>query len=83
VAGLSGDARPARNLRGKNVPVKAGEKSIRVRFPQAEADGDYAVFLEQSWLGARAISDKGPEGFTVTFATAAPDKATLDWMLVR
>ena len=83
VAGLSGDARPARNLRGKNVPVKAGEKSVRVRLPQAEADGDYAVFLEQSWIGARAISDKGPDGFTVTFATAAPDKATLDWMLVR
>jgi hypothetical protein len=83
VAGLSGDAQPARNLRGKNVPVAAGDKSVRVRFAQPEADANYAVFIEKSWLGERAISDKQPEGFTVTFATAAPDKATMDWMLVR
>lgn len=83
VAGLSGEAQPARNLRGKNVPVASGQKSIRIQFPQAEADASYAVFIEKSWLGERAISDKQPDGFTVTFATAAPEKATLDWMLVR
>ena len=49
----------------------------------AEADGDYAVFVEQSWLTNRAISDKSPTGFKVTFATPAPPKATIDWMLVR
>ena len=47
------------------------------------ADGDYAVFIEQSWLSERAVSEKGPEGFTVTFAVAAPAEAKLDWMLVR
>lgn len=47
------------------------------------ADGDYAVFVEQSWITTRAVSDKTPDGFTITFATAAPEKATLDWMLVR
>lgn len=83
VAGLSADAKAARNLRGKNVPVAATSTSIKVRFQQPEADGDYAVFLEQSWLSNRAISDKSPEGFTVTFASPAPDKATLDWMIVR
>jgi hypothetical protein len=83
VAGLSGDAKPARNLRGKNLAVAPGEKSIRVRFAESEPDGDYAVFIEQSWLTARAISDKHADGFTINFATAAPDKATLDWMLVR
>ena len=83
VTGLSGEARPARNLRGKNLPVKVGQKSFRVRFPQPEVDGDYAVFLEQSWLGNRSVSEKGPDGFTVTFASAAPEHATLDWMLVR
>lgn len=83
VTGLSGDARPARNLRGKNVGVPAGQTSLRIRLPKSEADGDYAVFAEQSWLTNRAISDKGPDGFTITFATAAPEQATLDWMLVR
>jgi hypothetical protein len=81
--GLSGDATPARNLRGKNVAVAAESKSIRVTFPTPEADGDYAVFIEQSWLSERAVSEKGPEGFTVTFAVAAPADAKLDWMLVR
>ena len=83
VTDLSGDATPARNLRGKNVVVKAGEKSIEVRFPVAESNADYAVFIEQSWLTSRAISNKTADGFTVSFADAAPANATIDWMLVR
>lgn len=83
VGGLSGDATPARNLRGKNVPVGAGQTSVRVKLPHPEADADYAVFVEQSWIANRAISEKTAEGFTVTFDKNAPEKATLDWMLVR
>lgn len=83
VAGLSGDAKPAKNLRGKNIAVVIRAATVRIKFPTPEADADYAVFLEQSWLSNRAISDKTPEGFTVTFDKAAPDKATIDWMLVR
>lgn len=83
VKGLSGDDKPARNLRGKNVTVGPQAMSIRITFPVAEPDGDYAVFVEQSWLGNRAISDKSANGFTVSFEKPAPDKATLDWMLVR
>jgi hypothetical protein len=83
VTGLSAEEQPARNLRGKNVPVTAGATAFRVRFPQPEGNGDYAVFIEQSWLTNRAVSEKTSEGFTVTFATAAPDKAILDWMIVR
>jgi hypothetical protein len=83
LTGLSGDATPARNLRGKNIPVKAGERSIQIRFPQPEADPDYAVFVEQTWLTNRAITDKTAEGFTVTFADDAPEHASIDWMLVR
>jgi len=83
VAGLSAEDMPARNLRGKNVPVAAASRSIRVRFPQPESDGDYAVFVEQSWLTDRAVGKKGPEGFTVSFSDPAPESATLDWMIVR
>lgn len=83
VTGLSGDAQPARNLRGKNLAVPTNAASVKVKFPTPEADADYAVFLEQSWLGARAITDKTPEGFTITFDKPAPAKATVDWMLVR
>lgn len=52
-------------------------------FPTPEADADYAVFIEQSWLGQRAISEKTAEGFTVNFDKPAPAEAKLDWMLVR
>ena len=83
VAGISGDAKPAKNLRGKNVAVAANSAKVRVTFPTPEADGDYAVFIEQSWLGQRAISEKTAEGFTVIFEKSAPANATLDWMLVR
>jgi hypothetical protein len=83
VSGLSGSKTQAKNLRGMNVAVAADAKKVRITFPTPEADGNYAVFLEQSWLTNRAISEKGPEGFTVTFEKAAPAKATVDWMLVR
>ena len=82
VAGLSGDAKPAKNLRGKNVTA-ARATTMRVTFPTPEADADYAVFIEQSWLCNRAVSEKTAEGFTITFDKPAPGKATLDWMLVR
>jgi hypothetical protein len=83
VTGLSGDPLPARNLRGKNVAVTAQSTTVRVTFPTPEADANYAVFVEQSWLSNRAISDKSAEGFTVTFEKPAPEKGTVDWMLVR
>jgi hypothetical protein len=83
VAGLSGEAKPAQNLRGKNLDVAGEATTYTVKFPQAEADGDYAVFLELSWLTERAVSNKTADGFTVTFAKPAPAGAKLDWMLVR
>ena len=83
VTGLSGDAQPARNLRGKNLAVPANAATFKVKFSTPEADADYAIFLEQSWLGTRAITDKTSEGFTITFDKPAPANAKLDWMLVR
>jgi hypothetical protein len=83
VSGLSGSATPAKNLRGKGVRVTAGATSVKVAFSNPEADADYAVFIEQSWLANRAVSEKTPQGFTLTFDKAAPENATLDWMLVR
>jgi hypothetical protein len=41
------------------------------------------VFIEQTWLTNRAVTEKTPEGFTVTFATPAPPDAKIDWLLVR
>jgi len=81
--GLSADAQPARNLRGKNVPVREGETNASVLFAASEADADYAVFVEQSWLSSRAITQQTPNGFTVQFDKAAPKDAKLLWLIVR
>lgn len=82
-SGLSADRAPARNLRGKNVSVKAGETAVTVIFPVEEADADYAVFVEQNWLSNRSVVKKEPTGFTVQFDKPAPEGAKLDWMIVR
>lgn len=81
--GLSGESAPARNLRGKNIAVEPGATSLTIAFPVEETDGNYAVFLEQSWLTIRAIDKKDAKGFTVHFDKPAPAGATLDWMIVR
>lgn len=81
--GLSADKTPSRNLRGKDVAVKAGETSVAVSFPVEEADASYAVFIEKNWLGDRAITKKDAKGFTIQFEKAAPADAKLDWMIVR
>jgi hypothetical protein len=81
--GLSGDDKPARNLRGKRVPVAAGAKSVDITFPTAELDADYAIFIEQSWFGDRIVTNQTETGFTVTFDKAAPADARLNWVLVR
>ena len=82
--GLSADSKtPARNLRGKDVAVKAGATSVPITFATEEADASYAVFVEQSWLGIRAITKKETKGFTIQFEKPAPADAKLDWMIVR
>lgn len=81
--GITADDKPARNLRGKGVPVAAGATTLSVVFPRAEVDADYAVFLECSFLSERAITDRTPEGFTVQFDRPPAADGRLDWMLVR
>lgn len=83
VKGLSADNTQARNFRGKNVPVQEKAQMVNIVFPQPEPDADYAVFVEQSWLTLRAISNKTPQGFRIEFGTAAPSGAKVDWMIVR
>lgn len=83
VAGLSADAQPARNLRGKAVPVKAGETTVTIAFPVDEIDANFAVFLELNWIANRAVTRRDSHGFTVQFEKPAPEGAQLDWMIVR
>ena len=81
--GLSAGDKPAHNLRGKNVEVKAGESSVKIAFATPEEDGEYAVFIEQNWLSNRAVTAKDADGFTVSFDKPAGEGAKIDWMIVR
>ena len=81
--GISADKTPARNLRGKDVAVKAGATAVSVDFPVEETDASYAVFVEKNWIGDRAITKKDAKGFTIQFEKPAPADAKLDWMIVR
>ncbi len=83
VQGLSGDAKAAHNLRGKHVVVKAGEKSVSVTFQSQENDDDYAVFIEQNWIGNRAVVKRDAFGFVVQFDQPVPEGALIDWLIVR
>jgi hypothetical protein len=83
VRGLSGTQTPANNLRGIKVAVPAGSQSIDIPFPRQEADDQYAVFVELSWLTVKAITKQNTQGFTVTFENAPQQDSFLHWMLVR
>ncbi|MHB9026802.1 MAG: hypothetical protein ACYC7E_21935 [Armatimonadota bacterium] len=81
--GFSTDVKAEKKVFGKNVPVPAGAKSLTITFDGPQADADYAVFLELSWIGDRAVTAKTEKGFTITFAKPAPKNAKVDWMLMR
>lgn len=81
--GLSAGDVPARNLRGIDVPVAAGQMRIDIAFAAPEADARYSLTAQPSWVTAFGVTEKRADGFVVQFATAAPDGATLDWQLIR
>lgn len=91
--GISATATPSRNLRGINVPVPAGSTVVNLVFtqtisgnqvPMPEADKEFAVMIECSWMTAKVVKHKTIDGFTVEFDQGAPaGGGTFDWLLVR
>jgi hypothetical protein len=70
-----------RRERGRRGGGNAGP--VTVTFATPEADAEYAVFVETSFLSQRAITARTPEGFTVQFETAPSADGRIDWVLVR
>ncbi|MHB9133020.1 MAG: hypothetical protein ACYDBB_18285 [Armatimonadota bacterium] len=83
VHGISATPTAAHNLRGINLPVTAGAKRLTITFPTPEADAQYAVHLQPTWFTQTRVVSKTAKGFTVEFATPAPVKGTVDWIMVR
>ena len=63
--------------------MKKDVTQVEVQFDKPEADARYSLYVQPSWLTTAAISRKTEKGVVVTFATAAPDAATIDWVLIR
>lgn len=81
--GISGTKIPANNLRGINVPVKVGQNELNIKFPSGELDNKYAITISPNWLTVWSVINKNQDGFTIRFAEPAPQKATIDWLLIR
>lgn len=83
VSGLSGSDVKANNLRGLEVPVKAGSKELAVKFANPEADGAFGLFVETSWMTMHVVSKRTAEGFTVEFSQPPAQDTVIHWLVVR
>lgn len=68
---------------GCNLAVPTGATSLAVTLARREYDAGYGVTVTPSWLTIVAVTAKTTTGFTVTFGTAAPAGATVDYSLFR
>ncbi len=81
--GLSATDKPAKNLRGINVPVPPRAVTLNVKFAVPEADADYSLTVQPSWMTMDRVARKTADGFAVEFSQAAPASAMIDWQLIR
>lgn len=81
--GISATEKEARNLRGIDVAVKAGESVLELKFTRPEPDAAYSINVQPNWNTNDWISSKRADGFTVEFSTPAVPGAKIDWQLIR
>lgn len=83
VGGISGSEVSAKNLRAIDVPVPEGVREFSVSLPVAEADAQYGVFVENSWMTLHVVRQRTEKAFTVQFSEPAPAGARMSWLLLR
>jgi hypothetical protein len=59
------------HCREKNVAGNAEGKTVTVQCLHLEANVDYAIFIEQSWLANRTATKKTADNFMITLADTA------------
>ena len=82
-SGISATDKPARNLRGINVSVKAESKTAEIKFQNAETDTEYSIVVQPNWNTNDWTAEKRVDGFKVEFSEQAPKNAKIDWQLIR
>ena len=68
---------------GINVPVATSATTLAITFAQPESDLQYGVSVTPGWPTTLSVTAKGVNGFLISFGTAAPASATLDYTTFR
>jgi hypothetical protein len=70
---------------GVNVAVTATATTKAIAFADGrhEPNATFGVLIATSWLTTWSVTAKATTGFTVSFGTAAPANATVDYAVVR
>ena len=83
ISGISSTDKKALNLRGINIPVNSDSKTLTVNFKDAEPDDNYSISIQPNWPTMNWTKLKTAKGFTIEFSAPAPEKAVIDWQLIR
>jgi hypothetical protein len=66
-----------------SVAVTTASSSVSVTFPRTEVDTSYGVVATPNWGTTVWVSSKATTGCTITFGTAAPATARVDFITFR
>jgi hypothetical protein len=68
---------------GTQYPIPPTATAVTILLLRREWDTNYGVVVTPSWLTTVAVTARTTSGFDVSFGTAAPAGATVDWCLFR
>lgn len=71
------------NTRGAVKPVTAGDTSLTYVHNSPYPNTTYGVLCTPNWDTTCWVSARSTTSFTLSFGTAAPADATVDWIVVR
>jgi hypothetical protein len=71
------------NVRGIAAAVTSGQTTLAITFATAQADANYAVLCTPNYATTCYVTNVATTGFTISFGTAAPANATVNWLVVR
>jgi hypothetical protein len=70
-------------VRGIAAAVTSGQTTLAITFATAQADANYAVLCTPNYATTCYVTNVATTGFTISFGTAAPANATVNWLVVR
>lgn len=68
---------------GVAAPVTPSATTVTITLPRVEQNALYGVTVTPSWLTTVKVTAKTTTNFLVTFGTAAPVSAVIDYVTFR